>query len=335
MALSNWVEPAAREYDTRLEAIGHDGTSLRLSLTTPRGRETVACRELVLATGIGGSGGPAIPRMVEGALPAERYTHSDAPFDCARLAGLDIVVLGAAASAFDFAVAALGAGARKVTLLARAATIATTEILDWSNFPGFLDHFAELDDGWRFRFTERMLAFRVPPTQEMYDRATGDPRFDLRLNVAVAGIGLEGERIVIATENGERLECDHLLLGTGYEVDLTRRPELAAFADKVALWRDRFVPPTGHEDSPLLGYPYLGPAFEFVEREAGAAPFLRHIHLFNNGAVPSLGPICNGVTGLKYGAPRIVKGLTRTLFEDDIDQHFHALDSFDTRHVQI
>lgn len=320
------------ENGTCLTAIEPDGEGLRLAVTTRAGAAEIRCREVVLATGIGGAGGPAIPELVRRSLPAERYTHSDDAFDCSLLRGRDVAVLGAAASAFDWANAALDAGARRVTLLMRRPELPVTEVLAWSNFPGFLENFAELDDIWRFRFTERMIAFSNPPTQEVYNRTTADPRFDHIAGIDIVDIGLDGGRIVLAADDGESFTADHLLLGTGYEVGLGHRPELAPFADAIALWRHRFEPPEGREQSPVLDYPYLGRSFEFLEREPGAAPFLRRIHLFTNGAVPSLGPVCNGVTGLKYGAPRMVRGIMHALFADDIAYHYEALDTYDTAH---
>lgn len=340
MAYLSWFREVLAipvENDTALTGIRHasagEGTGhLMLQTTSAGGVTWRACRKLVLATGIGGAGGPLIPPMVADALGPDAYVHSDQPFDCALLEAERVAVLGAAASAFDFAVAALGHGAHSVHLISRAAALPVTEVLDWSNFPGFLEHFGELSDPWRLAFTHRMLAFRNPPTQEMYDRATGDGRFCLHAGQALAGIARRGDTIALTLSGGDEIVADRLLLGTGYAVDLSHRPELAALAPHIALWRDRVDPPEEFSASPVLDYPYLGPSFELLEKEAGTAPALQHIHLFNNGAVPSLGPICNGVTGLKYGAPRIVAGLTRALFMEDIHMHYEALDHFDKRH---
>ena len=76
-------------------------------------------------------------------------------------------------------------------------------------------------------------------------------------------------------------------------------------------------------------YPYLGAGFEFTERVAGCAPHLRHVHNFNTGSIASLGPVCNGITGLKYGVPRLVAGVVRALFLDDADHHLADLMAYD------
>jgi len=68
--------------------------------------------------------------------------------------------------------------------------------------------------------------------------------------------------------------------------------------------------------------------------QPGTAPYLGRIHVFNNGAVPSLGPVCNGVTGLKYGVPKIVAGIARSFFLEDADRHLDALINYDEAHFR-
>jgi cation diffusion facilitator CzcD-associated flavoprotein CzcO len=319
--------------ETRLEAILPAGDFLGLSTRGPSGAGALYCRRLVLATGIDGCGVPHVPAVVEAALPPERYAHSAARIDAATLEGREIAVLGAAASAFDWAVTALDSGARSVTLFARRSELPVTEALAWANFPGFLGAFCELDDLRRWRFMRRFFALRQPPTQEMFDRATSHPRFRMALAAPWRRVALEEGRVHVATDEAA-WTFDHVLLGTGFRTDLSQRPELAAFVDEVALWSDRFAPPPCEEDPELARYPYLGPAFELTEKTPGAASYLRRIHIFNNGAVPSLGPVCNGVTGLKYGAPKIVAGIVKSLFIDDADQHLEGLMSYDHPHFR-
>lgn len=312
---------------TELVEIDGDADQLRLGIREGGVVSRLDCRKVVLATGMEGAGGAAVPAAIAEGLPRECWTHSSEPFDLAALEGKEVGVLGAAASGFDWAVGALEAGAASVTLIARVAELPQTEVLDWSNFPGFLDHFGDLDDASRYRFASRLLAFRTPPTQEMYDAAHAYANFRMLAGLPIATAAFAEGRIRLGIQGGE-LAFDHLLLGTGYDVDLARRPELASLHGRIALWRDRFRPPRGEEDGPLLRYPYLGPAFELLEKTPGSAPFARHVHVFNNSAVLSLGPICNGITGLKSGVRKAVAGITRGLFADDADQHFRALDEY-------
>ena len=321
----------AVENETRLTGIAPEAGHLRLAVATPSGSGSIACRKLVLATGIDGAGGHHVPAgLVEG-LPRERWAHSGEVVDIGNLQNRDIGVVGSAASSFDWAVAALEAGARSVTVLARTRALPRTEILDWSNFPGFLDHFADLGDADRYRFTRRMLSFKGPPTVEMFTRAMDDPRCRLVLAAGADSAVLRDGRVEVSTPKGI-FDFDMLLLGTGYAVALERRPELAGLLGSIATWRDRYLPPDGEADADVLSYPYLGAGFQLTERHPGTAPCLAHIHLFNNGAVPSMGPVCNGITGLKSGVPRLVASLTRDLFVADAEAHYRSLDGYDKVH---
>ena len=330
----NWFKGAAGLAvlnRTRLERIEPDSGTLALVVSTPSGEQRLFCRKVVLATGIEGAGGQHVPAGIADTLPRARWNHSGEIFDTTALSGKAVGVVGAAASSFDLAVAALEAGAATVTILARSPEMPKTEILDWSNFPGFLNHFADLDDARRYRFTRRMFSFKTPPTLEMFSRATSFPNCRLVLGAGDVTAQMLGDKVRADTAAGA-FDFDHLLLGTGYAVDLRRRPELAGFVDQIATWADRYTPPAGEADGDLLSYPYLGPAFELTERVADTAPFLRDIHVFNNGAVPSLGPVCNGITGLKSGVPKLVLGIARALFVEDADWHFSSLDRYDKVH---
>ncbi|WP_337270926.1 NAD(P)/FAD-dependent oxidoreductase [Oryzifoliimicrobium ureilyticus] len=321
------------ENGVRLLSISQEQDYLRLSVERDGKPADLTCRKVVLATGLEGAGGLNIPRLIKTTLPRERWTHSGEAIDVSSLAAKRIGVVGSAASSFDWAVAALEAEAESVTVLARSQTLARTEVLDWSNFPGFLNHFADLDDISRYRFTRRMFAFKTPPTNEMFNRATAFQNCLLVTGAQIRSIAMEGNQVRIGTTAGDFF-FDHLLLGTGYCVDLAQRPELAAHIDKIATWADRFTPPAGEEDNILLTYPYLGSAFELQEKIVGTLPMLANIHLFNSAAVPSLGPICNGITGLKSGIPKLVSGISRGLFAHDVEHFYQLLDSFDKLHFQ-
>lgn len=321
------------ENETRLLSISPWEDYLRLHVEKDGEATNLACRKVVLATGLEGAGGLNVPRAISDALPPSRWTHSGEALDITSLAGKRIGVIGAAASSFDWAVTALEAGATSVTILARSSSLPRTEVLDWSNFPGFLNHFSDLDDGSRYLFTRRMFAFKTPPTNEMFNRAMAFANCRLVTGAETRSVAIVEDGVRIETAMGDFV-FDHLLLGTGYCVDLSHRPELASHVDKIATWADRFTPPSGEEDAHLLAYPYLGPAFELQEKTPGALPMLANIHLFNNAAVPSLGPICNGITGLKSGIPKLVSGISRGLFVRDVDHFYQLLDRYDKVHFQ-
>ncbi|HEY0120806.1 MAG TPA: NAD(P)/FAD-dependent oxidoreductase [Rhizobium sp.] len=336
MAYLNWFRDILAltvHNETKLLSVEPTEDLIRLRVESCGRPTSMICRKVVLATGLEGAGGLNVPESVRGVLPRERWTHSGEVLDAALLAGLHVGVIGAAASSFDWAVTALDAGAASVTVLARSQTLPQTEVLDWSNFPGFLNHFGDLDDRSRYRFTQRMFNFKTPPAHEMFERAMASSSCRLIMGADIRRVRLEGDEIHVDTMAGD-FAFDHLLLGTGYRVDLSRRPELADIIASIATWKDRFLPPEGEEDPELLAYPYLGPAFEFQERIPDTLPMLANIHLFNSAAVPSLGPVCNGITGLKSGVPRLVSGICRDLFISHLEHFYEALDVYDTLHFQ-
>ncbi|TAW05014.1 NAD(P)/FAD-dependent oxidoreductase [Rhizobium ruizarguesonis] len=318
------------ENSTTLSSISQAEGGLALTLSKADGTSRrITCRQLVMATGIDGCGGPRIPAMVK-ALPKSTWTHSNEPIAIDFLKGRDVAILGGGTSSFDWAVAALETGAREVTMFARSADLPRTEVLAWTNFPGFLGHFADLPDLERWRFAHLYFNFKVPPTQEQYDRARSHPGFTMQLGCGVRELVMDGGKAKLTTANGT-YHADHLLLGTGYEINFALRPELAGLVEAAALWKDCFQPPQGEENALLAGYPYLGPGFELTPRYAEAG-WVSRIHMFNAGALASLGPISNGVTGLKYGVPRIVGALVKALFIDDSNRYLAALAAYDEPH---
>jgi cation diffusion facilitator CzcD-associated flavoprotein CzcO len=122
---------------------------------------------------------------------------------------------------------------------------------------------------------------------------------------------------------------DFVICATGASQSLQLRPELSDIADQVALWRHRFAAPSGEESETLGGYPYLGPAFEFTEREPGAAPWLRNVHNFSFSAVASMGNV-GGAPSLRFAIPRLVSGIVRDLFVGDAEAYLEDFCNFHT-----
>jgi FAD-dependent urate hydroxylase len=293
-----------------------------------RGRrriERVHARKIVLATGIEGSGRWQAPRALVADLPAERFAHSADDIDFKRLAGKRVGVLGVGASAFDNAAAALEAGARKVDICFRRADIPRVNPLAWTTFAGMLGHFAELTDLERWRFMRYILEKPpMPPPQDSFWRCRKFENFAWHANCAWHSVRDEGGVAEVETEAGN-FKFDFIIFATGAETDLSVRSELAPIVHQIALWRDRFTPPPGEESDLLARHPYLGPAFEFMEREPGTAPFLARLHNFTLGAMPSLGITGAAITGMKYGVPRLVNGLVRDLFREDAAAYYRDL----------
>jgi hypothetical protein len=53
-------------------------------------------------------------------------------------------------------------------------------------------------------------------------------------------------------------------------------------------------------------------------------PFLRPIHLFNWGSMPSLGISASSITGMKFGVSRLTPAITRDVYPAFTDEHARA-----------
>jgi cation diffusion facilitator CzcD-associated flavoprotein CzcO len=145
---------------------------------------------------------------------------------------------------------------------------------------------------------------------------------------------MEDGRIRLETTRGP-FHADFAICGTGIRQNVHLRPELAAFADKIALWGDRFTPPPGEEDALLANYPYLGTDYQFLEKTPGEAPWLGDIHLFGIGSTLSFGVSGSSINGMTIAVPKLVASLTRGLFAGDLQRHWQSLLAYDTKVVDI
>lgn len=295
--------------------------------------ERYLARNVVLATGIEGSGRWFIPDLVTNALPRERYAHTAESIDFSALTGKRVAVLGAGASAFDNAARALENGAAFVELLARRSRLPTVNPNRWMEFAGFLRHFGDLDDPRKWRFMKTIFDMNQPPPQETFDRCVRHANFSMRLGCQLQDACFENSEIRL-THTQETGAFDFLIAGTGFVVDLASRPEIARFHGQIACWSDRYQPPD-HEQHPALGaYPYLSDRFQFTEKVAGSAPFLSRIFSYTFAAMPSLA--CSaGISALKFGVDRIAGGIGRNLFLDDADGHLQSLRDYTEQELDV
>jgi cation diffusion facilitator CzcD-associated flavoprotein CzcO len=288
---------------------------LQLEYRTPAGRLTLYARKLVLATGFPGAGGPRVPAEFARALPKARYAHSCEMIDFAALRGKVVGVVGAGASAFDNAATAAEAGAAAVHQFVRRPVLPTVNLVRWMDFATFTRHFRDLPDELRHAYVRSFIGTPMPPPPETLARAKALANHRLHLDAAILDLGEAGDRIQLTTKQG-RYALDFLILGTGFEVDLARRTELAWALPDIALWRHRYVPaaPTDWVDETIADYPYLGADLQLQERTPGSAPYLAAIHVFNAAVVASAGPIGSGINGLKFNAARLAGALVRDLW---------------------
>ena len=288
---------------------------------------TLFARRVVLATGIDGSGEWRVPQFVSDALPPQRYAHTREAIDFDALRGKRIAVLGAGASAFDNAATALECGAREVHLFFRRPRLVNVNPYRWAEFTGFLRHHADLPDAEKWRFIRQIVRMGQLPPKDTLARAQTHAGFQVHAGASFQSIGVRDNSVQITTQSAQ-FEVDFVIVATGFVTDLSARPELAHFDAHIARWADRYTPPALEQNDDLLRHPYLGPSFEFTEREPGAAPYLAHLYNYTFGGLLSMGFGGGSISGLKYSLARLSSGITRSLFLEDSSAHYASLCAF-------
>jgi cation diffusion facilitator CzcD-associated flavoprotein CzcO len=291
------------------------GSPLLLQCEGPEGPLTLQARKLVWAAGYEGSGRKRIPPIVSAALPRSLYAHSADAIDFERLRGRMVAVVGAGASAFDNAATAAELGAALVHQFVRRPELPRVNLVRWMDFAGFVRNFPDLPDHLRAAYVRRFLGSPMPPPPETLLRVQALANHRLHLGAPLRDLREVDGQVAITTPDGEEIRADLLICGTGFEIDLSLRPEFAGFWSQVKLWRDTYAPagPRDWVDTLIDAYPYLGDGFQLREREPGSAPWLRDIHVFSSAAVASVGPLGAGINGLKFNICRLVAGLARDL----------------------
>lgn len=292
---------------------------------------TLYARKVVLATGQDGTGHWWMPDFVA-ALPLDRRAHAADDIDFAALRGRVVAVLGAGASAFDNAAAALDAGAAAVHLFCRRAEPMIVQPYRWLTFAGFMKHLGDMDDAWRWRFMSFILGLREGFPPATYARVTAFPNFTMHTGRAWTGANKEGDRIVLHTPHGP-FHADYAICGTGVRHDPALRPELAGCAHNIARWSDRHAPAA--EDERLGAFPYLDTDYAFTERVPGKTPWIADIHLFGIGTSVSFGPAGSSINAMTSAVPKLVAGITRGLFRTDLAEHWAALQAYDVQQVVL
>jgi len=326
-----WVRRVAGlkvENDTAMLSLDADGAFLRATLHGPRGREAVYARKVVLALGRDGSGALRWPSFAsfdpDGVAARGRVFHSADDIDFDALKGRRVGVLGVGASAFDNAACFLEAGAREVTMFARRRFLPQVNKSKGASFPGFQRGFVSLDDDRRWRFMTYVFDEQAPPPHESVLRCDCHPGFGIRFAEPWTDLAADGKGITVTTPQG-RHRFDAAVIATGFDVDLTQRPELASLSRSILLWADRRSPAEIEAEPEAARFPYLGDGFELRPRLPDAMPQLADIHVFNWGCTMSHGPLAGDVPGLAIGATRLAQAIVRDLFVTDADRHFEAL----------
>lgn len=301
---------------------------LRVEMQTPNGAETAWTRHVVLATGRDGGGAPQLPRMAAG-ISRRFWAHSAHDIDFGALRGKRVAVLGAGASAMDNAATALESGAARLDMFIRRTDIPRINKLTGVSSPGITYGFATLSDEWKWRINHYAMASQVPPPRSSTLRVSRHPNAYFHLGSPIDVLEERGNALQLRTPKGS-YDVDYLIFGTGFTTDLAQRQELAAFFDSIKLWKDAVDLRRFEANRELANSPYLGAAFECLEKTPGACPALRQVHLFNYSALASLGKLSGDIPAVSAGAKRLAQGIVSALFDEDKEAHFTALQAYST-----
>jgi cation diffusion facilitator CzcD-associated flavoprotein CzcO len=263
--------------------------------------ETVAAHHVVVAVGIAYF--PHVPAGLAH-MPPDAFSHTSDHHDLSRFKGYDVTLIGGGASALDV-VASLQDVGVEVRLIARRSSLRF-------NIPGSRPWWRQwyptsgLGGGWRNQFYEHgpMLFRRLPEglrrwiVRTALGPAGGFPvkdrveRVPLLLGHTVRYAQFRDGRVhlrLICPDGEERtLSTDHVIVGTGYRVDLRR----LTFLSKELRCKLQSVDFT----------PILSAEFE------SSVPGLYFVGL---AAANTFGPAMRFLLGARYTARRLTKHLSR------------------------
>jgi FAD-dependent urate hydroxylase len=309
------------------------GGLLAATVQNAAGVEILYARKIVLATGQEGMGDWIIPEPLRH-LPSSLCVHAAHPIDFASLRGKQVAVIGAGASAFDNAAAALEAGAAVVHLFCRRADIQVIQPYRWLTFRGFLRHFCDLDDAWRWRFMRAILEMREGFPQATYDRCACHANFHLHDGAPIEAARDTGRGVELQTPRGV-FPTDFVICGTGIDMNFAGRRELRNCAANIATWADRYQPPADERSPRLSRFPYLAADYALIERIPETTPWIADIHVFAIASTMSFGPSGSSINAMTTAVPKLVHGLTCALFCADIERHWASFKAYDVPQAVI
>jgi hypothetical protein len=140
-----------------------------------------------------------------------------------------------------------------------------------------------------------------------------------------------GDKVELTTGSG-KIEADFIILATGFSFDLKKSKPLKEIFDQIAVWRDKYHPPGGGSEK-YLNSPYLGRNYEFVEKNPGQAPWLKHIYCYNQSSTLSMGPT-GRVSGLKYGIKRLMVGICGGFMREDFEHHLASVTAYNANEFE-
>ena len=158
-----------------------------------------------------------------------------------RLAGARVLIVGGRQSAYEWAALLAERGAERVDIVHRH-PLPRFAPVDW----GFIEQqveatrampgwFRSLTEAKRERLVRGFLAEGLLKLEPWLERRVDRPEVGRRPHSFVVSAAERGDGTIAVTLPGDVLHVDHVVLATGYEVDLRRVPYLSGVIDDIAL----------------------------------------------------------------------------------------------------
>jgi cation diffusion facilitator CzcD-associated flavoprotein CzcO len=195
--------------------------------------DSIMAHRVVLAIGYGAFS--HVPADLTAILPSGRYSHTCDTVRFEEFAGKCVVIVGGRQSAFEWAALLREAGTTDVHIVHRQDAPAFAEA-DWSWVSPMVDQGFD-DPGWYRRLS---LAQQEEIGKRLYaeGRLKVEPWLESRVmrdgirqwpnTQVVECLETTGSDLAVTLDNGERHRADHIILATGYKVQIDRLPFLAA-----------------------------------------------------------------------------------------------------------
>lgn len=282
--------------DKQVVSIGRSSAGFEISL---QDGETVAARRVIMAVGLVHFA--RVPPLLS-ALPPEFATHSSRHSNLEGFKGREVAIIGAGASALEYAALLHQSGAC-VHVAARSRAIQFNDPPEiprplWKRVghpmtglgPGWKSLFCasapwlfrRLPEDMRLQIVRRLLG--PAPAWFVKNQTVGNVQFHLGVSVTRANVRNNRVSLELSGETGvqETLVADHVIAATGYKVDLTR----LSFLDSKLLSGIRCVDQT----------PVLSPYFE------SSIPGL---YFVGTSSANTFGPVMRFAFGARYTAERL------------------------------
>jgi len=213
--------------------VDRDRAGFRLDLDDG---ESVTARRIVVAAGI--EQFQYVPPGYDD-LPSELISHTADHSDLSCFASQRVVVIGGGQSAFESAALMCEGGAAEVDVCVRGEDVVWLRSRSPKTVMGPLGPiaYAPTDVGplWYSRLVATPALFRRLPRQRQQSIAHRSIRpacshfvkvrlddVRVRMGVSLRGVELCGSALRVSLSDGTTRECDHLMFGTGYRVDIAR-----------------------------------------------------------------------------------------------------------------